>query len=225
MLKAVLFDYGGTLDSDGTPWLERFFPLYQKAGLKTPFGDFQKAFYDSDDHLPERFDLRGLDLEKTLSLQTGCVIGRLAPARKDIADSVARAFTDDCRKNFKLNRPLLEKLAARYRLGIVSNFYGNLSDILKAEGLSDLFGVVADSGVVGCIKPEKKIFLHATDALGVSPHEALMVGDSPHRDMRGAENAGMPHAWIAGDRPDRAPCCPQAKVLRSVRDLGPWLLS
>ncbi|MFA6029928.1 MAG: HAD family hydrolase [Elusimicrobiota bacterium] len=225
MLKAVLFDYGGTLDSDGVPWLERFLPLYKEAGLETPEEELRRAFYDSDDHLPERFDLKGLDLEATVSRQVGWVVGRLAPGRSDIERSVVRGFVDSSRKAFRRNRPLLERLGRRYRLGIVSNFYGNLEGILRAEGLGDLFGVVSDSGVVGCIKPEGGIFLHATKALGVRPEEALMVGDSAKRDMRGAENAGLPHAWIAGDRPDRTPCCPEARVLNSVLDLEAWLLN
>ena len=32
--KAVLFDFGGTLDSDGGHWLDRFYELYDQACLR-----------------------------------------------------------------------------------------------------------------------------------------------------------------------------------------------
>ncbi|MBI2361875.1 MAG: NTP transferase domain-containing protein, partial [Elusimicrobia bacterium] len=34
----------------------------------------------------------------------------------------------------------------------------------------------------------------------------------------------MPHAWLAGPRPDRAPCCAGTPVLGSLPELGPLLL-
>lgn len=224
MLKAVLFDYGGTLDSDGIPWLDRFFPIYRQAGLDAPLEDFKRAFYDSDDRLPERCALEGLDLEETVRLQARWVVDRLAPGRSEperraLAEGVARRFAEDSRRMLARNRPLLERLSSRYRLGIVSNFYGNLEGILRREGLGGLFGVVADSQRLGCMKPEPGIFLHAARGTGAEPRECLLVGDSPHRDMRGAENAGMPHAWLAGDRPDARPCCPGTPVLRTLLEL------
>ena len=218
-MKAVLFDYGGTLDSDGIPWLDRFYPLYAQAGLETSWEDFQKAFYDSDDHLAERFQLDGLDLEQTVARQVACVVERLASGQNKLSRIVVRRFVDSSREQLSRNRPLLESLRRRFRLGIVSNFYGNLEGIIEAEGLRPLFDVVADSKRVGAMKPEKEIFLHAARALGVRPEEALMVGDSLSRDMRGAEAAGMPHAWLAGARPDPKPCCPGTPVLRTLLDM------
>jgi HAD superfamily hydrolase (TIGR01549 family) len=218
-MKAVLFDYGGTLDSDGIPWLDRFYPLYAQAGLKTSREEFQEAFYDSDDHLPERFRLEGLGLEETIARQVACVVERLASGQDELTRIVVRRFVDSSREQLRRNRPLLESLRRRFRLGIVSNFYGNLEGIIQAEGLRPLFDVVADSGRVGVMKPEKEIFLHAARALGVRPQEALMVGDSLNRDMRGAEAAGMPHAWLAGTRPDPKPCCPGTPVLRTLLGL------
>jgi len=219
MIRAVLFDYGGTLDSDGIPWIDRFYPIYRQAGLRASWEDFRKAFFDADDHLPERFQLEGLDLEQTIARQVACVAERLAPGENDLSQAVVRRFVDSSREQLSRNRPLLESLRRRFLLGIVSNFYGNLEGILEAEGLRPLFGVVADSARVGSMKPDKEIFLHAARSLGVRPEEALMVGDSLNRDMRGAEAAGMPHAWLAGERPAPEPCCPGTPVLRTLLDM------
>ncbi|MDE2509783.1 MAG: HAD family hydrolase [Elusimicrobia bacterium] len=216
-MKAVLFDYGGTLDADGSTWLERFYPIYKENGVDFPRERFDRAFYDSDDALPARHALTGLDLEETLRLQVGDVLSVLAPERTALTGAIAGRFAADSRAQFRRLRPTLERLAARYRLGVVSNFYGNLDGILRAEGLRDLFSVVADSGVLGVIKPDAGIFLHASRALDSAPAECVMVGDSVKRDMKGAAAAGMRTALICAHSP--APDAGQDWTVRSVSEL------
>ncbi|MCX5788965.1 MAG: HAD family hydrolase [Elusimicrobia bacterium] len=216
-LRAILFDFGGTLDSDGVTWPQRFFPLYRDAGVVQSFDAFLKAFYLSDDALTKRHRLAGLDLEKTVALQAAGVLESLAPGRTDLAQAVARRFTADCRRYLTRNRPLLERLKRDYRLAVVSNFYGNMPDVLKGEGFGDLFDAVADSGAVGVVKPDPLLFHHALKALGVTAAEALMVGDSLPRDIRGAEALGIRHAWL--DLSDAPACCPKGARLRSLLEL------
>jgi len=216
-VRTVLFDYGGTLDSDGIPWLERFYPLYKECGAEIPRARFDRAFYDSDDHLPTRHALRGLDLEQTLLLQVRDVLSAAAPEKLELAPRIAGRFAEDSRRHFRLLRPTLDKLARTQSLGIVSNFYGNLDGILRAEGLRDLFGVVADSGVLGVTKPDAEIFLHAARALDCDPADCLMVGDSVKRDIRGAAAAGMKTALVARGE---APAVGQQWTISSVCELG-----
>lgn len=220
-MESVLFDFGGTLDADGTTWLDRFYPIYKEAGLTINKDSFAKAFYRSDDTLAERHALKGLSLEKTLNLQVEEVLALLDPARRHLRDPIVARFLGDCRVHFARNRPVLERLAKRFRLGIVSNFYGNLDGVLESEGLRRYFGTVADSGVIGTSKPEAAIFLHALKDLGSSPARAVMVGDSIPRDMRGAEGLGMPHAWIAPA--GGSPCCGKAWAVKSLSELEPLL--
>lgn len=216
-MKSLLFDYGGTLDADGTTWLERFQPIYKEAGLEVPQERFERAFYDADDNLHLRHALKGLDLDQTVRLQVEDVLKTLAPGRRDLIDPIAGRFVADCRAHFKRLTPALERLAARYRLGVVSNFYGNLEGLLAAEGLGRLFTVVADSGVLGVIKPEPGIFLHAAKAVSASPAECVMVGDSIKRDMAGAAGVGMKKALIS--IADKTPDAGQDWTIRSVVDL------
>ncbi len=216
-MKSLLFDYGGTLDADGTTWLERFLPLYKEAGLEVPLERLERAFYDSDDNLHTRHALKGLDLAQTVRLQVTDVLMAVAPDRRDLIEPVAGRFTGDCRAHFKRLTPVLERLSKRYRLGVVSNFYGNLDGILSAEGLRPLFSVVADSGVLGVTKPDKAIFLHAANACQAAPNECVMVGDSIKRDMKGATGVGMKKALITAVNP--APNVGQDWTIRSVTEL------
>ncbi|MEK7388676.1 MAG: HAD family hydrolase [Elusimicrobiota bacterium] len=216
-MRCLLFDYGGTLDADGTTWLERFHHLYKENGLDVPRSQFDRAFYDCDDRLSARHRLQGLDLEHTLRLQVKDVLETLGADRSDLVDPIAGRFAADSRRQFSRLRPTLERLRQRFCLGVVSNFYGNLEGILKAEGLLGLFTVVADSGVLGITKPDPRIFLHATKAVGVEPRDCVMVGDSVARDMAGATAVGMKKALITA-RPQAARG-DNDWTLRSVADL------
>lgn len=216
-MKSILFDYGGTLDSDGSTWLERFLPIYKEYGIEVPRERFDRAFYDSDDSLPERFSLEGLDLEQTLRLQVREVLRALAPDRIELTDLIAGRFAADSRAHFRRLDPVLERLARRFRLGVVSNFYGNLDGILRAEGLKERFSVVADSGILGVGKPDPEIFLHAARALDSRPEDCVMVGDSVARDVKGAAAIGMKKALVCVRA--EIPSAGQDWTVRSVVEL------
>ncbi len=102
-----------------------------------------------------------------------------------------------CPSRFARNRPVLETLGQRYRLGVVSNFYGNLEGACESSGLSPLFGAMADSQRVGAEKPDPAIFRAALSALHAAPETAVMVGDSLRRDYEGARRSGLSFIWIA----------------------------
>ncbi|MBI5200114.1 MAG: HAD family hydrolase [Elusimicrobia bacterium] len=157
-------------------------------------------------------------MHRTIELQVAGVLEVLAPSRLDLAPEVARRFSADSRARFAANLPLLKTLRGRVRLGIVANFYGTLDGILRAEGLWDHFDAVADSGVVGKIKPDAGIFRHVLDQFAVEPAQAFMVGDSLSRDIRGAEALGMPHAWV--DPAGQGPCCAAGRSIRALEELA-----
>jgi putative hydrolase of the HAD superfamily len=90
-------------------------------------------------------------------------------------------------------------LGQRYRLGIVSNFYGNLETVCRDAGIHGHFSVLTDSAVVGAAKPNPAIFRHALAAVGAEPGEAVFIGDSLRRDVAGAAAVGMPCIWLRAD--------------------------
>ncbi|NNN06492.1 MAG: HAD family hydrolase [Elusimicrobia bacterium] len=216
-MSSILFDYGGTLDADGVAWLERFHVLYKECGVDIPRERFDRAFYDADDALCDRHALAGLDLEATVRLQARDVLAAAAPEFLDRADEISARFAADSRRHFARLLPTLERLARSRRFGIVSNFYGNLDGLLRAEGLRDLFGVVADSGALGAQKPDPAIFLHAAHALDSLPQDCVMVGDSIARDVRGAAAAGMMSVLVCAH--EKAPAAGQSWTVRSVAEL------
>jgi HAD superfamily hydrolase (TIGR01549 family) len=93
---------------------------------------------------------------------------------------------------------LLAELAARYRLGVVSNFdYSPTAlGILEAAGVAGLFEAVVVSDAVGWRKPAPAIFETALSRLGVAAEDALFVGDRADIDVLGAQRIGMHAVWL-----------------------------
>lgn len=88
--------------------------------------------------------------------------------------------------------PALKKLiAAKYRLGVVSNSDGRVAEALEAVGLGGVFEVIVDSKLAGVEKPDPRIFQVALDTLKLAAAEALYVGDLYEVDVVGARRAGM----------------------------------
>src|SRR5262249_27217096 len=134
-------------------------------------------------------------------------------------------FLEDARRRLRQNTPLLRRLSRRYRLGIVSNFYGNLVTVCQNAGIAAMFGVIVDSTHVGRVKPDPLLFTRALDARRVAPPDAVFVGDSLSRDMAGARAVGMRHIWLAGGAaPHEAPCCPDDRTIYSLAELEELLL-
>jgi FMN phosphatase YigB (HAD superfamily) len=83
-------------------------------------------------------------------------------------------------------------------LGVVSNADGVMGTRLReleilqvGPGLGIEVACVVDSGAVGVMKPDPRIFQIALDALDVGPAEAWYIGDMPAFDVVGARRAGL----------------------------------
>ncbi len=137
---------------------------------------------------------------------------------------IALEFERDSFKTLRRNRPLLSKLRKRYKLGIVSNFYGNLPTLCREIGYTPLFGAIIDSAREGVTKPEPEIFMAALDRLKVRPSEAVFVGDSPHRDIAGAKGLGMQRVWLNTFNPKRKPLYKDDVAIQSLTQLERILL-
>ena len=84
------------------------------------------------------------------------------------------------------------------QLGIISNADGLMAERLRrmeilqvGPGVGVEVACVIDSGAVGVMKPDARIFELACDAMAISPDEAWYVGDMPAFDVVGARRAGM----------------------------------
>ncbi len=84
------------------------------------------------------------------------------------------------------------------RLGVISNADGLIGERLReleilqvGPGLGVDVECVIDSGNVGVMKPDPRIFTIALDAMGIRADRAWYVGDMPAIDVVGARRAGL----------------------------------
>ena len=200
-IDTLLFDFGGTLDADGVAWKERFHAHYRAEGLDVAAEAFAPVFYAADDPLvgglPMDADLEATVERLTVNLEDALEQRGVAGRDSARGRRVAARFLAEADAAFRRNRPLLEALGGRYRLGIVSNFYGNLDAVCRGAGLKPLITVIADSQRVGAEKPDPAIFRAALEPLGAAPATTLFVGNSLKRDRAGARALGMRFLWIA----------------------------
>jgi len=98
----------------------------------------------------------------------------------------------------------LAALAARYRLGVVSDSIVSpgrvLRQILEHHGLARHFSAFVFSDEIGCAKPDARMFGAAAEALGVDPVRMVHVGDREHNDVEGPKALGMKAVLFTGVR-------------------------
>jgi HAD superfamily hydrolase (TIGR01549 family) len=209
-LRALLFDYGGTLDGGGVHWLDRFLQHYRDDGLDLSFEQFRAAFDYATQCCYADPAVASLGLEGVVRFHVARHLEQLGVPDGARTERICTAFLRGARANLAASRGVLERLHRRVALGVVSNFYGNVDRLLAEAGIACLLDTIVDSARVGVSKPDPAIFLLAVRQLGCQPEEAMYVGDSFDKDVVGAHAAGLRTAWLVGLR-ERS--CPQPDLV------------
>ena len=104
-------------------------------------------------------------------------------------------------------------------LGLISNSHRSLESFQQYFELDGLIDVAVSSSEHGYMKPHPSIFEAALKLAGVSPAEAVMVGDSLTQDVEGARRVGMRGVLVQRtDAPSRA-VSPEVDVIKTLLDL------
>ena len=182
-------------------WSPRFHAAYRAAGGTLQYAAFEPLYQRADETLARMAGIGRFGFRQMIETQTELLL-QLVPDRAKVdAGRMAEQFHAPARAIVTRNQGVLERLARRYRLGIVSNFTGNLTHCLDELGLARLFTAVSDSAVVGAAKPDPRIFRETLGALGGAADRAWMVGDNFEADIGGAAGLGIRTCWLTP--PDR----------------------
>lgn len=201
MVKGILFDYGGTIDTNGLHWGGVLWDHYQKYNIGIPQEAFSMAYSFGERSLainplvkPEHtfYDVLGLKIEQ----QFKC----LADNGFDLDQALIKSIAKDCdqfaRSTVNNAKLVLDILAQDYPLVMVSNFYGNLNAVLSDFGIRHFFEKVVESAVVGVRKPNPEIYQMGVVCLGIPAAQCVVVGDSYSKDIQPGKKIGCKTIWL-----------------------------
>lgn len=228
---SFLFDFGGTLDTAGCHWGKMLWHAYERKCVPITESQFREAYVyaertlDRQNIIQPDFTFRQMLAEK-LRIETGFLIdkGWLHDDKRmevKLRDALMKDLYNSVKANITAARKVLERLKMKHRIGLVTNFYGNMSIVLDEFGLSSLFETVTESAVVGVRKPDPQIFRLAVAALRERPENVVVVGDSYAKDILPAHGTGCKTVWLKGEgwTEDDPAICVADRIIKGLDEL------
>ncbi len=208
-IKGIIFDYGGTIDTNSRHWAEVLWEKYVTHQVPVSKEAFREAYVFGERSLAKYPFIRpDHNFHDVLSVKTKLQMEYLAekqhlPMNEKQLACYATLVADSCYayvlEVLERSRPVVEALAKKYKLVLVSNFYGNIQTILHDFRLFHYFADIVESSVVGVRKPDPAIYQLGVDAMGYPAEQVLVVGDSFSKDMVPAKKVGCKAAWLKGE--------------------------
>lgn len=210
-MKGYIFDFGGTIDTNGCHWGKFIWHAYERHHVPVSWDEFREAYVHAERQLGRNPIIQPTDtfrqtLDKKLRIEMEWLVTQgywySAPLEME---RLHAAVLDDLysrvSERVACGREVLQKLAPRYPVVLCSNFYGNLTEVLKEFQLDGLFQDVVESAAVGIRKPDSRIFELALQAFGgiEAASEVVVVGDSLKNDIRPARQLGCQTIWLKGE--------------------------
>ena len=143
--KAIIFDYGGTLDTNARHWAHVLWDAYRAAAVPVSEAAFREAYVYAERYLAKNPVIAPEDdfavlLQKKLDIETAYLqaqgFWQIDDAvRLGYVQAMARFCDAYVRCNLISSKRVLKELSARFPLTLVSNFYGNVAAVLSSYGL------------------------------------------------------------------------------------------
>lgn len=239
LIRAILFDLGGTLMYSRDPWEPVFERGYQaladslcEQGIVLDCSELPGAVRY---HLDRYFAQRDQDLHETtysMVIRELLVEHGYPHPQPSIIRRALDAFYAHTQPNWQLEEDALLTLrtleAGGYRLGLISNAGDNkdVFQLVERFQIEPFFDFILTSAACSFRKPHPRIFELALNHWNIPPGETAMVGDSLTADILGAQKLGILGIWITR-RVSRSPAKQKIKPDARVQTLQelPALLS
>ena len=218
MIKAVLFDLGGTLIKGNEPdevvkTYDRFLRSY---GVTRGLEEIAQAYKKANEK--ENID-KFLHSSRGFWIEFNVFFLNELKVKEKIIE-LAKVIDSEWWSNVKVScyadvLPTIDELRRRkLKIGIISNgLESDIEQILRLIDMKGLFDKEVGIDTFKSLKPDKKIFIQTLTKLGLPPSEVLYVGDSLKNDYRGAEEVGICALLI--DRNNKI----KGKGIRKIVDL------
>ena len=217
MVKAILFDYGATLDTFGQHWGMVIWHGYEHLGIPVTEAQYRDAYVYGERTLGSKEIIRKTDtflttLKVKIDLQFDFLrdSGAWLPEpeeRKAKHDALVEYLYSGLQRNMSHTRQILSQLRDKgIPMALVSNFYGNVETVLEEMQIRDFFCDVIESAQVGIRKPDPRLYALGVEALRkiilprqIQESDVLVVGDSISKDILPAKSLGCKTAWFKGE--------------------------
>lgn len=199
----IIFDYGGTLDTDGVHWSEKFWESYQTFNIQVEKKEFRNAFVYSErkivNIIKPDFKLKST-YETQLKYQMEYLEkeGLYSKSNIELIEDMTNFCLTAVLNNINFTKKVLSSIIKEFNLGLISNYYGNLETVLNETDLRKYFKSFIDSAVTGIRKPDKSIFELSLKELNTKPNHTIVVGDSYGNDIIPAKELGCTTVWLEG---------------------------
>ncbi|WP_343321898.1 HAD family hydrolase [Sphingobacterium multivorum] len=202
-IKGIIFDYGGTLDTNGGHWGAVIWSGYEKYQVPVNLNAFQEAYTYAERQMALQPIIKPqFNFLEVLQAKLKVQFDYLIAAGYDLDRSLAHRIAFDgyslAENTVEQVKPLLNSLHEKYPIVMVSNFYGNLKSVLDDFGILSYFQDIVESAVVGVRKPDPAIYALGVTKIGLPAQEVLVVGDSYSKDMVPAKAVGCQTLWLKG---------------------------
>lgn len=206
-IKGIIFDYGGTIDTNGKHWAEVLWEAYEDNRVPVTKEQFREAYVYAERYLATNPVIKPEDnfyvlLGKKVGLQINYLFSNSFLPQEYKSNDYCLAISTQCynfvRRLVDKEKSLLSALKSRYPMVLVSNFYGNIDTVLHDFGLSEYFDDIIESAVVGIRKPDPAIFELGVKRLELPASSVVVIGDSYTKDIVPASETGCQTVWLKG---------------------------
>lgn len=180
MIKAVIFDFDGTIIDTETAWYKVFKDAYEKYGVDLSLTTYSQCLGTS---------LQTFNPYTYLSTHHAIPID-LDEFRAMILQNYEKLIEQESMRPGILNL-LQEAKAAGLKIGIASSSHRDWIDkFVEKLNIGDYFECYCTADTVSNVKPDPELYLQALEQLGVKANEAIAIEDSPN-GARAAVAAGL----------------------------------
>lgn len=180
MIKAIVFDFDGTIIDTETAWFIAFREHYKEHGVELTLEQYSGCIGTSLHKFnPYEYLMAELNL----------------PIDRDAFRQSVRSLHAELMEREEVRAGIATYLeqakAAGLRIGLASSSERVWVDrFLRQLGLTDYFACIRTADDVGKVKPDPELYLQTLDCLGAKPEEAIAIEDSPN-GLKAALAAGM----------------------------------
>lgn len=217
-LKAVLFDWGGTLTEFHSIDMIDAWRVAAQVLAPERVDEVADALLEAEREVWERTTSSLLSATTAEVLRNASAAVGL-PVDEVLHDDAILSYLEHWAPTTRARNDAVEVLTALrargLRTGLLSNTHWPREvheEYLVRDRLLDLLDARVYTSDLAHVKPHPDAFAALLTEVGVDPADAVFVGDRLHDDIGGAAALGMRTVWVRNDAVPRAEAVPDAVI-------------